>query len=73
MSKSKVPLLIFSFIIIFFLGYTFGAPELPFNDTIKSYYTEISNIQSDRNYETIDDFFYETDVNSLINCSSLAE
>tara|TARA_B100000029_G_C17532180_1_gene943655 strand:- start:432 stop:1556 length:1125 start_codon:yes stop_codon:yes gene_type:complete len=73
MSKGKISVLVFGLIIIFISGYSLGSPELPFNDTIKIYYSEIANINSDRNYETIDDFFYETDVDALINIQTISD
>lgn len=62
--------MIIGFMIIFILGYSFGNERLPFNESIKLFYKETFQKNSERNFESINPIFYKTDVDSLIKIES---
>ena len=67
MTASKKIIIIIGFIVIFTLGYSLGNENMPFNDTLKVFYQYSILKKNDKNFESIDEIFYETNVKELIN------
>lgn len=67
MTASKKIIIIIGFIVIFTLGYSLGNENMPFNDTLKVFYQDSILKKNDKNFESIDEIFYETNVKELIN------
>ena len=70
MTKTRKSVLIIGILLIFTLGYSLGNESLPFNDSLKLAYQDIFQKHSEKNFETIDSIFYETDIDSLIQIES---
>ena len=67
MATAKKIIIIIGFVVIFTLGYSLGNEDMPFNDTLKVFYQDSVLKKSDKNFESVDEIFYETDVKELIN------
>ena len=70
MTKTRKSILIIGILLVFTLGYSLGNESLPFNDSLKLAYQDIFQKHSEKNFETIDSIFYETDIDSLIQIES---
>ncbi len=67
MTLTKKIIIIIGFVVIFTLGYSLGNEDMPFNDTLKIFYQDTVLKKTDRNFDSIDSIFYETNVKELIN------
>tara|TARA_Y100001936_G_C16073413_1_gene672334 strand:- start:1378 stop:2508 length:1131 start_codon:yes stop_codon:yes gene_type:complete len=70
MNTQKKLIIIAGLVVIFIIGYSFGNEKLPFNESIKLFYKDTFQKNSERNFESIESIFYETDVDSLIKIES---
>ena len=70
MTNTRKSILIIGILLVITLGYSLGNESLPFNDSLKLAYQDIFQKHSEKNFETIDSIFYETDIDSLIQIES---
>jgi len=70
MIQNKKILFLIVIIPTFIFAYTLGSGELPFNDTLKNSYKTLLTENNEKKYEEIDNKFYETDVEKLININN---
>ena len=70
MTRNRKIIFVLIPLFLFFIGYTLGSEELPFNETLKFSYNTVVEKNDNQRFEEIDAIFYQTDIENMIDIDS---